>query len=48
MISADRILVPQLEGNGQFVEIQGTKDDKILKAGMACADGKKWIVVCVV
>ena len=46
MIAPDRILVPQLAGNGQFVEVQGNKDDKVVKIGLVGLEGKKWVIVC--
>lgn len=46
LVSSDRILCKQLEGNGQFVEVQGTKDEKVIKLGLVGIEGKKWILVC--
>ena len=36
MIASDRIIAKQLEGAGQFIEITGSKDDKVVKIGMTC------------
>ena len=47
LLPADRILAKQMEGNGQFVQVQATKEDKVVKVGLVCAEGQKWIVVCV-
>lgn len=44
-IQPDRILGKQLEGNGQFVEVQGTREDKLIKIGLVVIEDKKWILV---
>lgn len=45
LITPDRLLAPQLSGNGQFVEVQGNKDEKSVKIGLVGLDGNKWIIV---
>jgi hypothetical protein len=48
LITPDRILREQLEGPGQVVEIQGSREDKVVRVCLAGLEGKRWVIVCVI